>query len=171
MPGPSFILRAGDSEDAPALREIMNREIAQGVATWRDETMDMAQMRDWIAARAGPRRALIVAESDGAVAGFAAYGSFRALGGYRHTVENSIYIAQGAQGRGIGGALMKALLARAEADDLRAMVALIGAENTGSIAFHKRHGFVECGHMPQVGRKFGRWLDLALLQRMLGTPA
>jgi phosphinothricin acetyltransferase len=112
----------------------------------------------------------VVAVDGGAVIGFAAYGGFRDTTlwpGYRFTVESSVHVVEGHHGRGVGRALMTALVEHAAAAGLHVMVAAVDGENAGSVEFHRAIGFVEVGRMPEIGRKFGRWLDLVLLQRVL----
>ncbi|MEO6340051.1 MAG: N-acetyltransferase family protein, partial [Caulobacteraceae bacterium] len=110
---------------------------------------------------------LLVAEWEGRVVGYASFGDFRPFQGYRHTVENSVYVAPDAHRRGVGRVLMEALIHRARAMGKHVMVAGIEAENLASIRLHAAAGFVEVGRLPQVGRKFGRWLDLVFMQRAL----
>ena len=100
------------------------------------------------------------------VLGYATFGPFRgSWPGYRHTVEHSVHVRQDQRGRGLGTALIQALFPLAQARGVHVMVGAIDASNTGSLRLHARLGFVQTGLMPQVGRKFGRWLDLALVQR------
>ena len=100
------------------------------------------------------------------VLGYASFGPFRgSWPGYRHTVEHSVHVRQDQRGRGLGTALIQALFPLAQAQGVHVMVGAIDASNTGSLRLHARLGFVQTGLMPQVGRKFGRWLDLALVQR------
>ena len=124
---------------------------------------------------AGPLRGALV-PADGqalsapcpVVLGYASFGPFRgSWPGYRHTVEHSVHVRADQRGRGLGTALIHALFAEAQARDVHVMVGAIDAENTGSLRLHARLGFVETGRMPQVGRKFGRWLDLVFMQRFV----
>jgi phosphinothricin acetyltransferase len=110
---------------------------------------------------------ILVAMNAEKVVGFASFCDFRPFPGYRHTVENSIYVDERHHRLGIGRNLMVALIERARAMRKHAMVAGIEAANTGSIALHASLGFVEVGRLPEVGCKFGRWLDLVLMQKRL----
>ena len=101
------------------------------------------------------------------VAGWGTYGPFRPPSGYRHTVEQSIYVADGRRRAGIGTALGTELIARARAGGVHTIVAGCEGANTASIRLHERLGFVETGRLTEVGTKFGRWLDLVFLQLLL----
>ncbi len=107
---------------------------------------------------------VLVAELDGSVIGFATYGPWRPKTGYRFTVENSVYVHPDHRGRGAANALMPALIERARAGDVHSIVAGIEATNAGSIALHEKFGFRQVALLPEVGFKFGRWLDLTYLQ-------
>src|SRR5438874_7535223 len=114
----------------------------------------------------------VAAQHSQRVVGYAYAGPYRARPAYRHTVENSVYVDANETGRGIGGALLDALIARCEARGYRQMIAIIGgADNAASIRLHARHGFVEAGRLAAVGHKFGLWLDTILMQRALGEGA
>lgn len=109
---------------------------------------------------------------DMVVVGFAAYGDFRGAGrwpGYRFTVENTVHVAEQVWGAGAGRALMEALIATATEQGMHVMVAAIDSDNEVSIRFHEQLGFVVVGRMPEVGRKFDRWLDLVLMQLVLAA--
>lgn len=107
---------------------------------------------------------VVVAEVDGVVAGYASYSQWRPHPGYRHTVEHSVYVVQGFRGRGVASTLMGALVTRATAEGRHVMIAGICSTNTGSIALHERLGFETVAVVPEVGRKFDRWLDLTLMR-------
>lgn len=99
--------------------------------------------------------------------GYASFGDWRAFGGYRHTVEHSVYVRADTRGAGIGRALMQALILRARGLGKHVMVAAIEAGNAGSIRLHEKLGFQQVGHLNEVGTKFGAWLDLVFLQLVL----
>jgi phosphinothricin acetyltransferase len=110
--------------------------------------------------------------SDKRILGYAYAGSYRPRIGYNHVVEDSVYVAPDAQRRGVGRALLRALIAEAEALGFRQMVAVIGDSRlTGSIALHQGQGFAIVARMPTLGHKFGLWLDTVLMQRALGPGA
>ena len=110
---------------------------------------------------------LVARGEDGAVLGYASYGAFRAYSGYRHTVEQSVYVHQDARGQGVGKALLARLVERARAQGLHVMVGALEAGNQASLGLHAAQGFVETARMPEVGRKFERWLTLVMVQKIL----
>ena len=110
---------------------------------------------------------MLVAETDGKVAGYASFGTFRPFEGYRFTVEHSVYIAREARRRGIGTLLLLRLIEEARHLGKHAMVGAIGADNAASLALHTRLGFIETARMPELGFKFGRWQDLVFVQKIL----
>ena len=114
---------------------------------------------------------MLVARDGDFVAGYASFGDWRAFDGYRHTVEHSVYVHPDARGRGLAGALMAELVERARAMGKHMMVAGIESGNLPSIRLHERMGFRITGEMPQVGCKFGRWLDLTFMQLSLDDRA
>ena len=114
---------------------------------------------------------VLIASDASGVAGFATFGDFRSWPGYRYTVEHSVHVRADLRGRGIGTQLVQSLFPRAEALGKHVMVAGIDAANTGSIRLHERLGFERTGELRQVGYKFGRWLDLVFLQRLIGSTS
>ena len=112
-----------------------------------------------------------IEDSKGVLLGFGSYGTFRAWPAYKYTVEHSVYIHKDHRGRGLGRTVMRELIAAARENDVHAMIGGIDAANTGSIALHERLGFKHVGTLPQIGFKFGHWLDLAFYQLLLDTPA
>lgn len=161
-------IRDAVDADAPAIAAIYNDAVVNTTAIWNEVQVDAANRVGWMADR---RRlgypVLVAVDGDGTVLGYASFGDWRVFDGYRHTVEHSVYVRTDRRGGGIGKALMRALIARARAIGKHVMVAAIEAGNQGSIALHETLGFQRTGLMPQVGMKFGRWLDLAFLQLIL----
>jgi phosphinothricin acetyltransferase len=162
-----MIVRDAVEADLPAILSIHNAAIAHTTAIWTDRRSDLAERRAWFVERRRAGFPILVAEVDGAVAGYASYGPFRPHTGYRHTVENSVYVDDRFHRRGIATALLTELLARAAAAGVHVVVAGIDGANTTSIALHKKFGFEIVAQMPEVGRKFDRWLDLTLMQLIL----
>ncbi|MBN9023643.1 MAG: N-acetyltransferase [Rhizobiales bacterium] len=161
------IIRDATPDDLPAITAIYNDAVLHTTAIWNETVVDVENRRAWHDARIALGYPVLVAAVGDAVIAYGTFGDFRAFDGYRHTVEHSVYVAADARRRGIASALVAALAGRAAALGKHVMVAGIAADNAGSIALHARLGFVETGRMPEVGRKFGRWLDLVLMQRML----
>ena len=167
MPG-TILLRPAAASDAAAITAIHN---AQGVATTASYELHpgtAAERAEWLARQQREGFPVLVAvDEDDTVLGFAAYGRFRELPGYDLTVEHSVYVAPDHEHAGIGLLLMAELIDLARQAGLHAMVGVVDADNTASLAFHERLGFTNHGVLPQVGRKFGRWLDVAVLVRLL----
>jgi L-amino acid N-acyltransferase YncA len=167
-------IRIRDSvpEDVPAITAIYRHSVLHGTASFEidppDET-EIARRRAAILAGGYPH---LVADIDGAVAGYCYVGPYRPRPAYRFTVEDSIYVAPDRQGTGIGRAMLPALIARCEAAKYRIIVAVIGdTANAGSIGLHRAFGFTHAGTLPAAGWKFGRWLDSVMMVRPLGPGA
>ena len=159
--------RAASDDDLPALLAIYNRVIETSTAIYRDEPTTLEERRAWLVARRAAGFPVIVAEHGRAVAGFASYGEWRgAFPGYRHTVEHSVHVAEGQRGAGVGAALMGHLLDLAREAGVHAMVGAVDADNAASLGFHARLGFNQAAHFHEVGRKFGRWLDLVFVEKV-----
>ncbi|MCV2880282.1 GNAT family N-acetyltransferase [Sedimentimonas flavescens] len=161
------MIRNATPADAPAIAAIYNDAVCNTTAIWNEVEVDTANRVDWMQARQAAGLPVLVLEEAGEVIGYASYGPFRAFDGFRGTVEHSIYIRTDLRGGGRGRALLEGLIEHARADGYHVMVGAIEAGNAGSMALHSKLGFTHVGTMPQVGQKFGRWLDLALLQLVL----
>jgi phosphinothricin acetyltransferase len=161
--GVTVTVRPARSGDAEAVRAIRNHAIEHSLALWTETPQSPAEGSAWLAAHLG-RGSAFVAETGGEVAGFAVYGPWRDLPGYRHTVEDSVYVREGRHGLGIGSALLTALIASARDAGHHVMIAGIEAGNGASVRLHERFGFERVGTVPEVGTKFGRWLDLTLMR-------
>jgi phosphinothricin acetyltransferase len=156
-----------DDADVSAITAIFNDVLRTSTAIWREQPVSEADRRTWLRSRQDGGFPVLVAREDGAVVGFASFGPFRAGDGYDATVEHSIHVADGHRGRGVGGRLFAELEQRAHQGGKRVMVAGVDAGTVASVRFHEARGFVEVGRMPQIGQKFGRPVDLVLLQKML----
>ncbi|MGR3465521.1 N-acetyltransferase family protein [Limimaricola sp.] len=156
------MIRPATPDDAPALSAIWNGVIRETSSIFNSTERSEAEIAE-ITQSGDP---FLVWDEDG-VQGFARWFPFRGTDGYRHTVEHTILLAPSLHGRGAGRMMMERLFETARAADKHIMVACVTAENSAGIAFHERLGFVRTGTMPEVGRKFGRWLDLAILQKRL----
>ena len=165
-----MIVRDAVAVDVPALADLYNAWIPTRTITWTEEPVTQGNRLAWLQRQAADGLPVLVADEAGDVLGFAAYEYFRGEGkwpGYRLTMEQSIHVREDSWGRGVGRALIEALLERARSAGVHVMVAAIDGENVESLKFHERLGFVEVARMPQTGVKFGRWLDLVLMQRLL----
>jgi L-amino acid N-acyltransferase YncA len=166
----SVPIRPVRASDIPAITRIYAAAVTYGTASFELEAPDEAEMaRRMETLRAG-EFPYLVAERDGTIAGYAYAGPYRARPAYRLTVENSVYVAPDMQRRGIGGALLMALIEASQARGYRQMIAVIGdsTKQAASIGLHIACGFHHVGILDNVGYKHGRWLDSVLMQRALG---
>ncbi len=162
-------IRPATPADIPAITAIYRPAVLTGTATFEIEAPDAAEMGRRYAAITGGGYPYLVAELDGQVGGYAYVNVYRTRPAYRSTVENSIYVAEEMQRRGLGGALMAALVAESEARGYRQIIAVIGdSGQAASIALHRASGFTFSGVLHAVGYKHGRWLDTVMMQRALG---
>lgn len=159
-----MILRPAELRDVPAILAVWNPLIRETSITFTTLEKTPEGLAADIAAR-GP--AFLVAEESGAVLGFASYGPFRSGPGYAFTGEHTVILDAPARGRGVGRALMVRLEGEARRAGLHVLVAGVSGENPGAIAFHEAIGYRQVARMPEVGRKFGRWMDLVLLQKRI----
>lgn len=158
------LIRDTTFRDLPAIVEIHNDAVANTTAIWDEEPVDLADRTAWFEGRVAAGYPVLTAEVDGRAAGYATYGQWRAKSGYRYSVEHSVYVHRDFYRRGLASALLAELIERARAADVHVLVGFIESQNATSIALHAKFGFVVVGRMPEVGVKFGRWLDLTLMQ-------
>ncbi len=167
-----MILRPSTETDLTAITAIYAEAVLHGTGTFELEAPDGAEMaRRWtdVLSKGLP---WLVAEDTGRVLGYAYANHFRPRRAYRFCLEDSIYLAPEARGRGVGRLLLAELVARCEAAGARQMLAVIGdSANAGSVGVHRALGFEHTGVLKASGWKFGRWLDVVLMQRALGTGA
>jgi phosphinothricin acetyltransferase len=159
-------IRLVEVGDAGAIREIYNREVLESTVTFDLVPRTHADQLAWIDAHSGGHPAL-VALDDGEIVGFASVSPYRSRPAYATTVEDSVYVRRERQGNGIGAALLDALVERTREHGFHSVIARIVGGHAASIALHKRCGFEEIGVEREVGRKFGQWLDVVLMQRLL----
>jgi len=157
------MIRAASLDDIPALLGFWNPVIRDTTITFSSEE----KTPEGLAVLLAERPVFLVADDGQGAVGLASYAQFRGGNGYRHAAEHTIILAPDTRGQGLGRALMDALESHARAGGVHVMVAGISAENAPACAFHAALGYVETGRMPQVGRKFDRWLDLVLMQKTL----
>lgn len=163
-----FTIRDAAPADLGAINAIYNHYVATSTCTYdRDPRGDDDAAR-WLASHGDAHPATIAIDpAGGDVIGWAALSPFRPRWGYRHTVEDSVYVRADRHGRGVGGALLADLVARARALGHHAVLAIVSADQDASVRLHARAGFAPIAILPQVGHKFGRWLDLSVLQLLL----
>ncbi|MBS0565534.1 MAG: N-acetyltransferase [Proteobacteria bacterium] len=162
-----MILRPAGAVDHPAILALWNPVIRATTITFTSEEKTAASLDSLIGARRAAGHEFWVAESGGAVLGFASYGQFRAGDGYAHALEHTILLAEAARGQGVGRALMTRLEDHARVGGGHTLFAGVSGENRAAVAFHERLGFRTLAVLPEAGRKFGRWLDLVLMMKRL----
>ncbi len=161
-------VRPSTDADLPAITAIYGWNVLNGLGTFEEDPPAQDEMTRRRAAFLERGLPYLIAEQDGVVLGYAYAGPFRLRAAYRYTVEDSVYVSPDAVGKGVGKALLTALIAQCEALGLRQMVAVIGdSGNTASIGLHAAMGFEQKGVFPAMGHKFGRWVDLVWMQRPL----
>jgi phosphinothricin acetyltransferase len=165
-----FVVRDAGEADMPAVQRIYAHYVLNALATFEETP---PSLEDMMARR---RRSLaigapyLVAEASGRIVGYCCASPYHPRSAYRYTLEDSVYVADGLHGRGLGAALLGELIQRCEAGSWRQMVAIIGdSANRASIALHRRCGFEHVGTLRAVGFKFGRWVDTTLMRRALGA--
>ena len=156
---------------AQAILDIFNDAIVSSTALYDYQPRPLASMETWFAAKDKGNFPVVGFEDDsGALVAMGSFGTFRAWPAYKYSVEHSVYVHKDHRGQGLGSKVMQTLIAASRERQVHAMVGGIDAENTASIALHVGLGFRHVGTLPQVGFKFGRWLDLAFYQLLLDTP-
>ncbi len=161
-------IRSAGSEDLPGILAIYNEVVATSTAIYAIEPSSLAARRAWFEERGARGYPVLVAAEGAEVLGFSSFGDWRgAWPGYRHTVEHSVHVRSDMRGRGLGRDLVEALFPVARAMGMHVVIGGIDAENEASLRFHERLGFARVAHFREVGRKFGRWLDLVFMQRFV----
>jgi phosphinothricin acetyltransferase len=154
-----------------AILEILNEAILNSTALYDYKSRTAEDMVKWFEfKRAGNFPVIGIESADGELLGFASYGTFRAWPAFKYSVEHSIYVHKDHRGQGLGRELLEAIIEAAKSQQKHVLVGAIDAENSGSVALHEKFGFKAVGTLPQVGFKFGRWLDLVFYQLVLETP-
>lgn len=159
-------IRPATEADLPAILAIYNDAVMKTTAIWNEAPSTLESRRVWFAERRRTGFPVLVAD-EGRVLGYGTFGEFRPFEGYRMTVEHSVYVLDEAQGQGLGKLLLRALIEEARRMGKRVMIGAIDASNYASLALHETMGFEETGRLPGVGEKFGKRLDLVLVQLML----
>jgi L-amino acid N-acyltransferase len=161
------LLRPATLDDAEAIRSIYNPEVLESTVTFDLVPRSHEDQRAWLSDRSGVHTVVVAVDDDGEVAGFASLSPYKERPAYRTTVEDSVYVRRDHQGRGIGALLLGELLSTATSHGFHAVMARIVGGHEASIALHARQGFEVVGTEREVGRKFGRWLDVVSMQRLL----
>ncbi len=165
---PTITLRLATSADAEPIREIYNHEVIHTAATFDLVPRSLPEQQDWLAARSGAFATIVAVDAESSeVVGFGALSPYKERAAYRTSVENSVYVRRGRHGQGIGRLLVDELLSTAELSGFHAVFARINATSEASIVLHRRCGYELVGIEREVGRKFGRWHDVAIMQRLL----
>ena len=159
-----ILVRTATANDLPAMLVIYNDIIINTTAVYDYEPHTIEMRRQWFTTKQEQGFPVFVAEENGVIAGFSSFGTFRTWAGFKHTVENSIYVSAEHRGKGIGKLLLPPLIDAAKELKLHAIVAGIDATNDISITLHKKFGFIEVAHFKEVGYKFDRWLDLVFME-------
>ena len=167
MPTPAVAIDDANEGDLEGILAIFNDVIATSTSVFSEEPVALENRRAWFADRRARGFPVLVVRDEAGVAGFGSFGDFRTWPGYRFTVEHSVHVRADRRGQGIGTALIEALVERARERGVHTMIAGVDSQNVGSWRLHERLGFVECAHIPQVGFKWGQWLDLVFLARIL----
>ena len=162
-------LRNARGDDAEAIRQIYNVEVIGSAVTFDLVPRTVDEQRAWMAAHDGAYPAIVAVE-EATVLGFASLSPYRPRPAYATTVEDSVYVAAACRGMGVGKALVTEVVRLAASHGFHSVVARIAGHHEVSIALHRSCGFELVGVEREVGRKFGRWLDVAVMQQLLGPP-
>jgi L-amino acid N-acyltransferase YncA len=164
-----FLIRDAAPADIPSIRAIYAYYVSNSCASFEEEAPSVAEMERRLATTQERGLPYLVAETDGEILGYTYAGPFRTRSAYRYTIEDSIYVAPAVVGRGVGVALLRALVERCTDLGYRQMIGIIGdSANQASIALHRKAGFRQEGVLRGVGLKFGRWIDVVIMHRPLG---
>lgn len=162
-----LVIRNASEKDIPGILGIVNFAIEHTTANYNYDPQTVEEQNIWFAEKTQKGDPILVAEQREQVVGFSTYGTFRTKIGYQFTVEHSVYVADGFSGQGIGKRLLEELIVLAKEQGFHTMIGGIDAANEGSIAFHRKFGFTECGVIKDAAYKFDRWLDLMFMQLIL----
>lgn len=158
-------------DHAEQILAILNDAIENSTALYDYKPRKMENMVTWFEAKkTGCFPVIGAVDENGKLLGFASYGTFRAWPAFKYSVEHSIYVHKDARGMGLGKVLLEAIIQAAKDNGVHVLIGGIDCDNVGSIALHEKYGFKLVGTLPQIGFKFGRWLDMAFYQLILETP-
>jgi phosphinothricin acetyltransferase len=159
--------RLVDPRDAEPTRAIYNVEVLESTVTFDIAPRSLIEQQRWIEEHSGGHPAIVAVDDDGTVLGFASLSPFKPRAAYAPTVEDSVYVHRDARGQGVGEVLLREILRLGVDHGFHSAIARIVGGHEASIALHRKCGFAEIGCEREVGRKFGRWLDVVLMQRLL----
>lgn len=163
-------VRPASADDLPAIQSIYAHHVLHGLASFEEAAPTLEEMRrrfDDVCARGLP---YLAADFGGSLVGYGYCAPYRSRSAYRYSLEDSVYVRNGSEGKGVGSALLRALIERCEALDYRQLIAVIGdSANAASINLHASFGFLRVGTLRSAGFKFGRWVDSVVMQRPLGS--
>jgi L-amino acid N-acyltransferase len=160
-------VRVAELGDAEAIRSIYNPEVLESTVTFDLVPRSLQEQQAWLQARSGAHAVLVAEDGQGEVVGFASLSPYKDRPAYSTTVEDSVYVRRDQQGRGVGRVLLSELLAVANRHGFHAVIGRIVGGHEASIRLHAALGFDVVGTEREVGRKFGRWLDVVVMQRLL----
>jgi phosphinothricin acetyltransferase len=163
----SFTISAAVRAQLSEIRDIYNEVIRNSTAVFSDVEVTLENREAWFDAKRAAGFPVLAAVDPSGVVGFGTFGEFRAWPGYRYSVEHSVHVRADCRRRGVGGALVQALLQEAARMQKHVMIAGIDAQNVTSIALHEKLGFQTVGELKEIACKFGRWLDLKFMQRLI----
>jgi L-amino acid N-acyltransferase len=163
-------IRSAEEKDIPGILEIYNWSVSNTTSVYSYTPHTLEMRNKWFEEKKSAGHPVFVAEADDRVAGFIAYGHFRAWPGYKYTVEHSVHVHLDYRRRGIAKLLLAKIIEAAKQNDVHAIVAGIDASNDASIKLHAQFNFMEVGHFKEVGYKFNKWLDLVFMEMVLETP-
>ena len=161
-------IRLAEQKDAEAIREIYNHEVRNSTATFDLVERTTKEQEEWLSERSGAF-SVLVAETSNEILGFASLSPYKTRAAYRTTVEDSIYVNENFRNQGIAGELLSHLLEVAESSGFHAVIARIGGANEASITLHQRFNFKIVGTEKEIGRKFGKWQDVVIMQTILNV--
>ncbi len=162
-----MIIRHADTADCDGILRIWNPVIRETDLTFNDVAKTPVDLADLLTDKRERGQPFLVADHDGEIRGFATYGQFRNSSGYRKTAEHTIILSPTARGEGLGRRLLTEIESLARSRDIHSMIAAISHSNKSGVGFHAALGYREIARLPEVGRKFNRWFDLVLMQKLL----
>jgi L-amino acid N-acyltransferase YncA len=162
-----LVIRVATLDDAEEIRAIYNLEVESSTVTFDLRGRTLEEQRDWISDRSGAHAVVVAIDPEGTLVGFGSLSPYRDRAAYVTTVEDSVYVHRDHQGQGVGRLVLAELCSRATAHGFHSMIARVVGGHEASIALHTALGFGIVGHEREVGRKFGRWLDVIVMQRLL----